>query len=164
MRPCEVAVVSAGIVGAATAFELQQRGVDVAMLDRAAQLFPGLRGLPVAAAWAGLRPCCPTTCPRSARRARSRSSRSCLTASPLNDGGPGVFPGPPCRLLKGRTPSAPFYLRTWDPQAFLHALGRERAPQKRATTAREAPTPKLVGLNPVCAQDASDGLCVGVVR
>lgn len=34
MRPCEVAVVGAGIVGAATAFELQRRGVDVVLLDR----------------------------------------------------------------------------------------------------------------------------------
>lgn len=34
MRPCEVAVVGAGIVGAATAWELQARGVDVALLDR----------------------------------------------------------------------------------------------------------------------------------
>jgi D-hydroxyproline dehydrogenase subunit beta len=31
---CEVAVVGAGIVGAATAFELQERGVDVLLLDR----------------------------------------------------------------------------------------------------------------------------------
>jgi D-hydroxyproline dehydrogenase subunit beta len=36
VRPCEVAVVGAGIVGAATAFELQRRGVDVALLDRGA--------------------------------------------------------------------------------------------------------------------------------
>jgi D-hydroxyproline dehydrogenase subunit beta len=36
VRPCEVAVVGAGIVGAATAFELQSRGVDVALLDRGA--------------------------------------------------------------------------------------------------------------------------------
>jgi glycine/D-amino acid oxidase-like deaminating enzyme len=36
VRPCEVAVVGAGIVGAATAFELQERGVDVALLDRGA--------------------------------------------------------------------------------------------------------------------------------
>jgi D-hydroxyproline dehydrogenase subunit beta len=34
VRSCEVAVVGAGIVGAATAFELQRRGVDVALLDR----------------------------------------------------------------------------------------------------------------------------------
>jgi D-hydroxyproline dehydrogenase subunit beta len=34
VKPCEVAVVGAGIVGAATAFELQARGVDVALLDR----------------------------------------------------------------------------------------------------------------------------------
>ena len=34
MRPCEVAVVGAGIVGAATAWELHARGVDVALLDR----------------------------------------------------------------------------------------------------------------------------------
>ncbi|HEX7299888.1 MAG TPA: FAD-binding oxidoreductase [Solirubrobacteraceae bacterium] len=34
MRSCEVAVVGAGIVGAATAFELAQRGVDVLLLDR----------------------------------------------------------------------------------------------------------------------------------
>ena len=34
MRPCEVAVVGAGIVGAATASELHARGVDVALLDR----------------------------------------------------------------------------------------------------------------------------------
>jgi D-hydroxyproline dehydrogenase subunit beta len=36
VRTCEVAVVGAGIVGAATAFELQARGVDVALLDRGA--------------------------------------------------------------------------------------------------------------------------------
>ena len=34
MKPCEVAVVGAGIVGAATAWELYARGVDVALLDR----------------------------------------------------------------------------------------------------------------------------------
>ena len=34
MKPCEVAVVGAGIVGAATAWELHARGVDVALLDR----------------------------------------------------------------------------------------------------------------------------------
>jgi glycine/D-amino acid oxidase-like deaminating enzyme len=34
VRPCEVAVVGAGIVGAATAWELQERGVDVVLLDR----------------------------------------------------------------------------------------------------------------------------------
>ena len=34
MKPCEVAVVGAGIVGAATAWELHTRGVDVALLDR----------------------------------------------------------------------------------------------------------------------------------
>ncbi len=34
MRPCEVAVVGAGIVGAATAWELHARGIDVALLDR----------------------------------------------------------------------------------------------------------------------------------
>jgi D-hydroxyproline dehydrogenase subunit beta len=34
LRPCEVAVVGAGIVGAATAAELHRRGVDVALLDR----------------------------------------------------------------------------------------------------------------------------------
>jgi glycine/D-amino acid oxidase-like deaminating enzyme len=34
VNPCEVAVVGAGIVGAATAWELQARGVDVALLDR----------------------------------------------------------------------------------------------------------------------------------
>jgi glycine/D-amino acid oxidase-like deaminating enzyme len=34
VRPCEVAVVGAGIVGAATAWELHARGVDVALLDR----------------------------------------------------------------------------------------------------------------------------------
>jgi glycine/D-amino acid oxidase-like deaminating enzyme len=34
VRPCEVAVVGAGIVGAATASELHARGVDVALLDR----------------------------------------------------------------------------------------------------------------------------------
>ncbi|HKE81039.1 MAG TPA: FAD-binding oxidoreductase [Solirubrobacteraceae bacterium] len=34
MRPCEVAVVGAGIVGAAIAAELHRRGVDVALLDR----------------------------------------------------------------------------------------------------------------------------------
>jgi D-hydroxyproline dehydrogenase subunit beta len=36
VRPCEVAVVGAGIVGAATAWELHARGVDVALLDRGA--------------------------------------------------------------------------------------------------------------------------------
>jgi glycine/D-amino acid oxidase-like deaminating enzyme len=35
VKPCEVAVVGAGIVGAATAWELHARGVDVALLDRA---------------------------------------------------------------------------------------------------------------------------------
>jgi glycine/D-amino acid oxidase-like deaminating enzyme len=34
VRPCEVAVVGAGIVGAATAWELHARGVDVALIDR----------------------------------------------------------------------------------------------------------------------------------
>ena len=34
MRPCEVAVVGAGIVGASIAAELHARGVDVALLDR----------------------------------------------------------------------------------------------------------------------------------
>ena len=34
MKPCEVAVVGAGIVGVATAWELHARGVDVALLDR----------------------------------------------------------------------------------------------------------------------------------
>src|ERR671935_619156 len=34
VRPCEVAVVGAGIVGAATAWELSVRGVDVVLLDR----------------------------------------------------------------------------------------------------------------------------------
>jgi glycine/D-amino acid oxidase-like deaminating enzyme len=34
VKPCEVAVVGAGIVGAATAWELHARGVDVALLDR----------------------------------------------------------------------------------------------------------------------------------
>ena len=34
MKSCEVAVVGAGIVGAATAWELHARGVDVALLDR----------------------------------------------------------------------------------------------------------------------------------
>jgi D-hydroxyproline dehydrogenase subunit beta len=34
VRSCEVAVVGAGIVGAATAWELHARGVDVALLDR----------------------------------------------------------------------------------------------------------------------------------
>jgi glycine/D-amino acid oxidase-like deaminating enzyme len=34
VRPCEVAVVGAGIVGAATARELHARGIDVALLDR----------------------------------------------------------------------------------------------------------------------------------
>ena len=34
MKPCEVAVVGAGIVGAATAWELYAHGVDVALLDR----------------------------------------------------------------------------------------------------------------------------------
>jgi D-hydroxyproline dehydrogenase subunit beta len=34
VRPCEVAVIGAGIVGAATAWELHARGVDVALLDR----------------------------------------------------------------------------------------------------------------------------------
>jgi glycine/D-amino acid oxidase-like deaminating enzyme len=37
--------------------------VSEAMLDRAAQLFPGLRQLPVAAAWAGLRPWLPDHLP-----------------------------------------------------------------------------------------------------
>ena len=44
MRPCEVAVVGAGIVGAATAFELAQRGVDVALLDRG-EVSSGTTGL-----------------------------------------------------------------------------------------------------------------------
>jgi D-hydroxyproline dehydrogenase subunit beta len=35
VKSCEVAVVGAGIVGAATAWELHARGVDVALLDRA---------------------------------------------------------------------------------------------------------------------------------
>jgi glycine/D-amino acid oxidase-like deaminating enzyme len=34
VKPCEVAVVGAGIVGAATAWELHARGVDVALLER----------------------------------------------------------------------------------------------------------------------------------
>jgi D-hydroxyproline dehydrogenase subunit beta len=34
VNPCEVAVVGAGIVGAATASELHARGVQVALLDR----------------------------------------------------------------------------------------------------------------------------------
>jgi glycine/D-amino acid oxidase-like deaminating enzyme len=34
VKPCEVAVLGAGIVGAATAWELHARGVDVALLDR----------------------------------------------------------------------------------------------------------------------------------
>ena len=34
MKPCEVAVIGAGIVGAATAWELHARGIDVALLDR----------------------------------------------------------------------------------------------------------------------------------
>ena len=34
LAPCEVAVVGAGIVGVATAWELHERGVDVALLDR----------------------------------------------------------------------------------------------------------------------------------
>jgi glycine/D-amino acid oxidase-like deaminating enzyme len=34
VKSCEVAVVGAGIVGAATAMELQERGVDVLLLDR----------------------------------------------------------------------------------------------------------------------------------
>jgi D-hydroxyproline dehydrogenase subunit beta len=34
VKPCEVAVVGAGIVGVATAWELRARGVDVALLDR----------------------------------------------------------------------------------------------------------------------------------
>ena len=34
MRPCEVAVVGAGIVGVAAAWELHARGVDVVLLDR----------------------------------------------------------------------------------------------------------------------------------
>jgi D-hydroxyproline dehydrogenase subunit beta len=34
VKPCEVAVVGAGIVGAATAWELHARGVDVALVDR----------------------------------------------------------------------------------------------------------------------------------
>jgi D-hydroxyproline dehydrogenase subunit beta len=44
VRPCEVAVVGAGIVGAATAFELAQRGVDVALLDRG-EVSSGTTGL-----------------------------------------------------------------------------------------------------------------------
>ena len=36
MITCEVAVVGAGIVGAATAFELARRGVDVVLFDRGA--------------------------------------------------------------------------------------------------------------------------------
>jgi glycine/D-amino acid oxidase-like deaminating enzyme len=36
VKPCEVVVVGAGIVGAATAWELHARGVDVALLDRGA--------------------------------------------------------------------------------------------------------------------------------
>jgi D-hydroxyproline dehydrogenase subunit beta len=44
VRPCEVAVVGAGIVGAATAFELQARGVDVALLDRG-EVSSGTTGL-----------------------------------------------------------------------------------------------------------------------
>src|ERR671935_785986 len=34
VRPCEVAVVGAGIVGVAAAWELHARGIDVALLDR----------------------------------------------------------------------------------------------------------------------------------
>jgi D-hydroxyproline dehydrogenase subunit beta len=44
VRPCEVAVVGAGIVGAATAFELAQRDVDVALLDRG-EVSSGTTGL-----------------------------------------------------------------------------------------------------------------------
>jgi glycine/D-amino acid oxidase-like deaminating enzyme len=44
VTPCEVAVVGAGIVGAATAFELQRRGVDVALLDRG-EVSSGTTGL-----------------------------------------------------------------------------------------------------------------------
>jgi D-hydroxyproline dehydrogenase subunit beta len=44
VRPCEVAVVGAGIVGAATALELQERGVDVALLDRG-EVSSGTTGL-----------------------------------------------------------------------------------------------------------------------
>jgi D-hydroxyproline dehydrogenase subunit beta len=41
---CEVAVVGAGIVGAATAFELRERGVDVLLLDRG-EVSSGTTGL-----------------------------------------------------------------------------------------------------------------------
>jgi glycine/D-amino acid oxidase-like deaminating enzyme len=44
VRPCEAAVVGAGIVGAATALELQARGVDVALLDRG-EVSSGTTGL-----------------------------------------------------------------------------------------------------------------------
>jgi D-hydroxyproline dehydrogenase subunit beta len=44
VRPCEVAVVGAGIVGAATALELQARGVEVALLDRG-EVSSGTTGL-----------------------------------------------------------------------------------------------------------------------
>ena len=44
MRSCEVAVVGAGIVGAATAVELQARGADVALLDRG-EVSSGTTGL-----------------------------------------------------------------------------------------------------------------------
>ncbi len=44
MRPCEVAVVGAGIVGVATAWELAARGVDVALLDRG-EVSSGTTGL-----------------------------------------------------------------------------------------------------------------------
>jgi glycine/D-amino acid oxidase-like deaminating enzyme len=44
VRPCEVAVVGAGIVGAATAWELHARGIDVALLDRG-EVSSGTTGL-----------------------------------------------------------------------------------------------------------------------
>jgi D-hydroxyproline dehydrogenase subunit beta len=44
VRTCEVAVVGAGIVGAATAWELHARGIDVALLDRG-EVSSGTTGL-----------------------------------------------------------------------------------------------------------------------
>jgi len=44
VRACEVAVVGAGIVGAATAWELHARGIDVALLDRG-EVSSGTTGL-----------------------------------------------------------------------------------------------------------------------
>jgi D-hydroxyproline dehydrogenase subunit beta len=44
VKSCEVTVIGAGIVGAATAFELQEQGVDVLLLDRG-QVSAGTTGL-----------------------------------------------------------------------------------------------------------------------